>query len=78
MSFDTDKGIWKYCKTHNNSWFPKLFSRSSFAKQASNLWYINQVMDFARVNRKYIMVLNAHLLIDIQGNIANFILLKLF
>jgi hypothetical protein len=36
ISFDTDTGIWKYVKTHWQSWFPKLSSRSSFAKQAAN------------------------------------------
>jgi hypothetical protein len=40
ISFDTDKGIWKYFKTHWQSWFPKLSSRSNFAKQAANLWHV--------------------------------------
>ena len=40
ISFDTDKGIWEYFKTHWQSWFPKLSSRSSFAKQAVNLWHV--------------------------------------
>lgn len=41
---DTDKGIWKYFKTHWQSWFPKLSSRSSFAKQAANLWHVKQLL----------------------------------
>jgi hypothetical protein len=37
LSHDTDKAIWTYFKTHWLSLFPKLTSRSSFAKQVSNL-----------------------------------------
>ena len=37
LGYDTDKQIWKYFKTHWNHWFPKLGSRSQFAKQAANL-----------------------------------------
>lgn len=44
LSYDTDKGIWRYFKTHWQSWFPKLTSRSSFAKQASNLWHVKQLL----------------------------------
>lgn len=40
ISVDTDKWIWKYLKIHWPSWFPKLSSRSSFAKKTANLWHI--------------------------------------
>jgi hypothetical protein len=40
ISFDTDKGSWKYFKTHWQSWFPKLSSRSSFTKKTANLWHV--------------------------------------
>jgi hypothetical protein len=43
ISFDTDKGIWKYFKTHWLSWFPKLSSRSILAKQAANLGHVKQL-----------------------------------
>jgi hypothetical protein len=52
ISFDTDKGIWKYFKTHWLSWFPKLSSRSSFAKQAANLWHVKQLLQ-VRLSSKY-------------------------
>jgi hypothetical protein len=52
ISFDTDKGIWKYFKTHWQSWFPKLSSRSSFAKQAANLWRVKQLLQ-VRLSSKY-------------------------
>lgn len=44
LSYDTDKAIWTYFKTHWLSLFPKLTSRSSFAKQASNLWHVKQLL----------------------------------
>jgi hypothetical protein len=44
IPFDTDKGIWKYFKTHWQSWFPKLSSGSIFAKQTANLWYIKKLL----------------------------------
>lgn len=44
LSYDTDKAIWTYFKTHWLSFFPKLTSRSSFAKQASNLWHVKQLL----------------------------------
>ena len=51
LSHDTGKGIWKYFKTHWSSWFPALTSRSSFAKQASNLWHIKQLLQ-ERLNQR--------------------------
>ncbi|MFM7449135.1 MAG: IS982 family transposase [Leptolyngbyaceae cyanobacterium] len=38
QGIDTDKGIWQYFQRHWQSWFPKLTSRSSFTRQAANLW----------------------------------------
>ena len=42
LSYDGDNRVWAYFKTHWLPWFPKLTSRSSFAKQASNLWHVKQ------------------------------------
>ena len=36
QSIDTDKGIWRYFRNHWHEWFPRLGSRSQFAKQAAN------------------------------------------
>lgn len=44
LSIDTDKGIWQYFRSHWQSWFPKLGSRSNFAKQVSQLCQIKQVI----------------------------------
>jgi len=35
---DTDKGIWNYFRGHWLNLFPKIKSRSSFVRQAANLW----------------------------------------
>ncbi|NBO41972.1 MAG: IS982 family transposase, partial [Betaproteobacteria bacterium] len=42
LGIDTDKGIWLYFKTHWQDWLPALGSRSSFVRQASNLWQLKQ------------------------------------
>lgn len=38
QGIDTDKGIWQYFQRHWQSWFPHLTSRSTFTRQAANLW----------------------------------------
>lgn len=40
--YDSDKGIWSYFRRHWYSWFPNLPSRSSFVRQAANLWQYKQ------------------------------------
>ena len=42
LGIDTDKGAWQYFCNHWMKWFPKLGSRSNFAKHAANLWKIKQ------------------------------------
>lgn len=44
LGIDTDKGIWKYFKDHWQHFFPAIGSRSNFAKQASNLWCLKQMI----------------------------------
>lgn len=44
LGIDTDKGIWRYFRNHWLSWFPQLGSRTTFAKQSSNIWYIKQLI----------------------------------
>lgn len=36
---DADKSIWEYFRDHWQSLFPQLGSRTSFVRQAANLWY---------------------------------------
>ena len=38
QNYDSDKGIWSYFRRHWQRWFPKLSSRSTFVRQAANLW----------------------------------------
>lgn len=44
LGYDTDKGIWEYFHRHWQAWFPALGSRSQFARQASDLWRIKQLI----------------------------------
>lgn len=41
---DTEKGIWSYFRHHWQSWFPNIGSRSSFVRQAANLWKYKEVL----------------------------------
>ena len=47
---DTNYGLWRYFKHHWKSWFPKLGSRSQFAKQATNLWRVKQQLQALMVS----------------------------
>ncbi|MEE3719403.1 hypothetical protein V2H45_21915 [Tumidithrix elongata RA019] len=38
QGIDTDIGIWKYFRKHWQEWFPALKSRTTFVRQAANLW----------------------------------------
>ena len=44
QNIDTDKGIWQYFRRHWQQWFPHLGSRSTFVRQAANLWQYKAVM----------------------------------
>ena len=41
---DAEQQIWHYCRHHGLPWFPRLGSRSSFVRQAANLWCIKQLL----------------------------------
>ena len=47
MGQDTDKGIWQYFKTHWQSWFPGLGSRSNYVKQSANLQQVQKQIQYA-------------------------------
>jgi Transposase DDE domain len=38
QGIDTDQGIWQYFQRHWAEWFPRLTCRSTFVRQAANLW----------------------------------------
>lgn len=40
LGIDTDKGIWEYFRRHWRRWFPRLGSRTTFTRQAANLWAV--------------------------------------
>ncbi len=41
---DTDKDIWKYFRDHWFKLFPNLKTRSTFVRQAANLWQYKQIL----------------------------------
>lgn len=44
QGIDADKGIWQYFRRHWSALFPRLKSRSSFVRQAANLWQYKQLL----------------------------------
>ncbi len=44
LGIDTDKGIWKYFKTHWIDFFPGIPSRTTFVRLAANLWHVKQLL----------------------------------
>lgn len=44
LGFDTDKGVWEYFSREWRNWFPNLTSRSTFARQAANIWKLKQLL----------------------------------
>jgi Transposase DDE domain len=44
QGIDADKAIWQYFHRHWQALFPRLKSRSSFVRQAANLWHYKQLL----------------------------------
>jgi hypothetical protein len=44
LGIDADKHIWHYFRRHWSAWFPKIGARSTFVRQAANLWCIKQII----------------------------------
>jgi hypothetical protein len=44
LGIDTEKHIWQYFRRHWLPWFPMLGSRSTFVRQAANLWFIKHLL----------------------------------
>lgn len=42
LGLDCDEHIWAFFKMHYSEWFPTLPSRSQFARQSANLWWVKQ------------------------------------
>ena len=42
LGYDGDAAIWEYFKQHWATWFPGLGDRSTFVRQAANLWRVKQ------------------------------------
>lgn len=44
MGIDEDKAIWEFFKTHYLGFFPKMPCRTTFTRQAANLWKYKQIL----------------------------------
>jgi hypothetical protein len=44
LGIDQDKHIWSYFSRHWKNWFPNLGHRTTFTRQAANLWQIKQII----------------------------------
>jgi hypothetical protein len=44
LGYDGDEAIWSYFKRHWAAWFPDLGDRSTFVRQAANLWRVKQLL----------------------------------
>lgn len=44
LGHDGDKAIWTYFQQHWAPWFPGLGNRSTFVRQAANLWLVKQLL----------------------------------
>ena len=44
LGYDGDEAIWSYFKRHWAAWFPGLGARSTFVRQAADLWRIKQIL----------------------------------
>lgn len=42
--YDGDEAIWEYFKRHWRAWFPRLGDRTTFVRQAANLWRLKQLL----------------------------------
>ena len=51
LGYTTDTAIWTYFRRHWRALFPALGSRSTFARQAANLWAIKQMLHARLVRR---------------------------
>ena len=44
LGIDMEKHIWQYFLRHWSPWFPQLGSRSTFVRQAANLWCVKHII----------------------------------
>lgn len=44
LGYHGDKAIWAYFRRHWMAWFPALGDRTTFSRQAANLWRVKQVL----------------------------------
>lgn len=55
LGYHSDRDIWRYFRRHWPSWFPQLPCRTTFARQAANLWRYKQLL-----HQRLLETLDAH------------------
>ena len=56
LGYDTDKAIWSYFRKHHRRLFPRLGHRTTFVRQAANLWWFTGALQ--RVLAKHLGALD--------------------
>lgn len=66
QGIDTDQGVWQYFRRHWLGWFPNLLSRSTFVRQAANLWQYKALLQGRLASELGASSDNIHLIDGIQ------------
>lgn len=61
LGIDTDKGIWSYFRRHWQSLFPRIPYRTTFVRQAANLWQYKQLLQKKLAEKMGAFLDNIHL-----------------
>lgn len=69
---DTDKGIWQYFRGHWHTLFPQLASRTSFTRQAANLWQYKRLLQHQLAERLNVFDDSVHLVDGLPIALCNF------
>ncbi len=72
LGMDADKEIWKYCHRHWLALFPTLGSRSSFVRQAANLWEYKSLIQQRLAQQLGAFADNVHLIDGIPIPLCGF------
>jgi hypothetical protein len=62
FGYEGDKAIWDYFKRHWMAWFPALGDRSTFLRQAANLWRIKQLIHQRWVAKRGARTADGHII----------------
>jgi len=60
--YDGDEAIWEYFKRHWRAWFPRLGDRTTFVRQAANLWRLKQLLQERLVTDRGARTADCHII----------------